>query len=141
MNDFEKEIRLAATQHREETNARLRVPQSPLSRRGAPHWGWYATPAAAVVGVVLGMSLTALTQRTEDTLALVRNTIVRHEVVRDTVFVERLAQAQAVPSSDTLRPIVCPRRASKTPPPAPKTTPVGCSVAEDGIRYSMLMCE
>lgn len=143
MTDFEKEIRQAARLLREETEARLRVPENPRIRRAAPHWGWYATPAAAVAGVVLGMSLTALTQRTEETLALVRDTIVRREVVRDTVFVEPQTQTRKAPVRDTLSPAPQPQQTKAVHEQSQEepVRPVGQSVAEDGILYSLLVCE
>ena len=56
MIQFEDKLRESAQRLATRDNQRLHVPDSPLAQKRS-YWGWAATPAAAVAGIVLGMSM------------------------------------------------------------------------------------
>ena len=51
---FEDQLTASARRLREAQDANLHVPASPQSHR-RQYWGWIATPAAAAVGVLIGL--------------------------------------------------------------------------------------
>ena len=63
---FEDRLRDSAKRLMKEENSRLVVPKNPRGNSKL-NWGWIATPAAAVVGVLFGMSLPMMNNQ-EDTL-------------------------------------------------------------------------
>ena len=129
MKHFEEQVSQAAIRLRNEENGRLCVPRNP--RRGSGiSWGWVATPVAAVVGLLWGVEI---------------DTVICHEVVRDTVYFVRPeskvaswqdgreSKAGGISRSDF---------SVTNPEPEKKTvalpTRTGKCVLEDGIDYSML---
>ena len=84
---FEDRLRDSAKRLMEEENSRLVVPKNPRGNSKL-NWGWIATPAAAVVGVLFGMSL-PMTNNQEDTdaVAQLRDTIFLENDIIDTVFI------------------------------------------------------
>ena len=56
MIQFEDKLRESAQRLATRDNQRLHVPDSPLAQKRS-YWGWVASPAAAVAGIVLGMSM------------------------------------------------------------------------------------
>ncbi len=79
MIQFEDKLRESAQRLATRDNQRLHVPNSPLAQKRS-YWGWVATPAAAVAGIVLGMSMN-LFLAGEPEVRIVENT--------DTVCIER----------------------------------------------------
>ena len=59
MKNFDDRLTKSAQNLAFEDNRRMHVPSNPLGKK-ASYWGWVATPAAAVVGIVLGMSLNSI---------------------------------------------------------------------------------
>ena len=53
-NTFEDQLTASARRLREVQDAKLQVTTSPLSNR-RQYWGWIATPAAAAVGLFIGL--------------------------------------------------------------------------------------
>ena len=86
---FEDRLRDSAKRLMEEENSRLVVPKNPRDKRKL-NWGWIATPAAAVVGVLFGMSL-PMTNNTENTgaMAQLRDTIFLENDILDTVYITK----------------------------------------------------
>jgi hypothetical protein len=80
----------------EEENGRLVVPKNPRNNSKL-NWGWIATPAAAVVGILFGMSL-PMTNNQEDTgaVAQLRDTIFLENDIIDTVFITKTIEKQKV---------------------------------------------
>lgn len=137
MANFEDILHDAAQRNVKSENRALRIPKNPLSTRRS-YWGWVATPVAAVIGVVLGLSLPLLTQQADDTLAQITDTVYVNHTLTDTVY---LAQApQEVIQHDT---VYLTRTKYIDPQPLqpiekavlPQCTSVQC----DGINYSMLV--
>ena len=88
---FEDRLRDSAKRMMEEENGRLVVPKNPRGLRKTTHWGWIATPAAAVVGVLFGMSLPMMNNTQEDTgaVAQLRDTIFLENDMIDTVYITK----------------------------------------------------
>ena len=88
---FEDRLRDSAKRMMEEENGRLVVPKNPRGLHKATHWGWIATPAAAVVGVLFGMSLPMMNNTQEDTgaVAQLRDTIFLENDMIDTVYITK----------------------------------------------------
>jgi hypothetical protein len=88
---FEDRLRDSAKRMMEEENGRLVVPKNPRGLHKTTHWGWIATPAAAVVGVLFGMSLPMMNNTQEDTgaVAQLRDTIFLENDFIDTVFITK----------------------------------------------------
>lgn len=86
---FEDRLRDSAKRLMEEENSRLVVPMNPRDKSKL-NWGWIATPAAAVVGVLFGMSL-PMTNNTENTgaMAQLRDTIFLENDILDTVYITK----------------------------------------------------
>ena len=93
---FEDRLRDSAKRLMEEENSRLVVPKNPRDKRKL-NWGWIATPAAAVVGVLFGMSL-PMTNNTENTgaMAQLRDTIFLENDILDTVYITKTIEKQKV---------------------------------------------
>ena len=77
---FEDRLRDSAKRMMEEENKRLAVPKNPRGSHKTINWGWIATPAAAVVGVLFGMSLPMMNNSQDVTGAMAQN--------RDTIYLE-----------------------------------------------------
>ena len=86
---FEDRLRDSAKRVMEEENSRLVVPKNPRGNSKL-NWGWIATPAAAVVGVLFGMSL-PMTNNPENTgaMAQLRDTIFLENDILDTVYITK----------------------------------------------------
>ena len=93
---FEDRLRDSAKRLKEKENSRLVVPKNPRDKRKL-NWGWIATPAAAVVGVLFGMSL-PMTNNTENTgaVAQLRDTIFLENDILDTVYITKTIEKQKV---------------------------------------------
>ena len=145
MKRFEEQVSQAAIRLRTEENGRLCVPRTP--RRGSGiSWGWVATPVAAVVGLLWGVELGKMSDESSfRQVAQEIDTVICHEVVRDTVYFVRPeskvaswqdgreSKAGGISRSDF---------SVTNPEPEKKTvalpTRTGKCVLEDGIDYSML---
>jgi len=64
-NTFEDQLTASARRLREAQDAKLHVTASPLSHR-RQYWGWIATPAAAAVGLVIGLFVHRPAEQTND---------------------------------------------------------------------------
>lgn len=89
MKHFEEQVSQAAIRLRNEENGRLCVPRNP--RRGSGiSWGWVATSVAAVVGLLWGVELGKMSDESSfRQVAQEIDTVICHEVVRDTVYFVR----------------------------------------------------
>lgn len=87
---FEDRLRDSAKRLMEEENSRLVVPMNPRDKSKL-NWGWIATPAAAVVGVLFGMSLPMMNNYQEDrgAVAQLRDTIFLENDILDTVYITK----------------------------------------------------
>jgi hypothetical protein len=85
----------------EEENSRLVVPKNPRGNSKL-NWGWIATPAAAVVGILFGMSLPMTNPSSDgDTdrlgmTAQLRDTVFMNNDIIDTVYITKTIEKQKV---------------------------------------------
>ena len=93
---FEDRLRDSAKRLMKEENSRLVVPMNPRDNSKL-NWGWIATPAAAVVGVLFGMSL-PMTKNLENIgmMAQLRDTVYVESDLIDTVYITKTIEKQKV---------------------------------------------
>ena len=93
---FEDRLRDSAKRMMEEENSRLVVPKNPRGKNKL-NWGWIATPAAAVAGILFGMSL-PMTNNLENTgiMAQLRDTVYVESDLIDTVYITKTIEKQKV---------------------------------------------
>ena len=93
---FEDRLRDSAKRLMKEENSRLVVPKNPRGNSKL-NWGWIATPAAAVVGILFGMSL-PMTKNQENIgmMAQLRDTVYVESDIIDTVYITKTIEKQKV---------------------------------------------
>lgn len=93
---FEDRLRDSAKRLMEEENSQLVVPKNPRGKSKL-NWGWIATPAAAVVGILFGMSL-PMTKNQENigVMAQLRDTVYVESDIIDTVYITKTIEKQKV---------------------------------------------
>ena len=93
---FEDRLRDSAKRIMEEENCRLVVPKNPRGKNKL-NWGWIATPAAAVAGILFGMSL-PMTNSQENTgmMAQLRDTVYVGNETIDTVYITKTIEKQKI---------------------------------------------
>lgn len=93
---FEDRLRDSAKRLMKEENSQLVVPKNPRGNSKL-NWGWIATPAAAIVGILLGMSL-PMTKNQENTglMAQLRDTVYVESDLIDTVYITKTIEKQKV---------------------------------------------
>lgn len=92
MKAFEEKLRKSAQQLASHENQALRIPSNPLAQVRV-YWGWIAAPAAALAGVVLGMSLDLLAKNTPEThYVQTTDTIRIDRLVRDTIYITQVVE-------------------------------------------------
>ena len=98
---FEDRLRDSAKRLMEEENSRLVVPKNPRGNSKL-NWGWIATPAAAVVGILFGMSLPMTNPSSDgDTdrlgmTAQLRDTVYVGNETIDTVYITKTIEKQKI---------------------------------------------
>ena len=134
MIQFEEKLHASAQRLAEQENKGLHVPQNPMQQKRT-YWGWIATPAAAVVGIIFGMTL-PLFMRSEPTNQLAQSidTVRVIESVRDTLYLTQVVEKEKViykslPTQQTAE--SAPRESDYQPG---QCTSIQC----DGIDYSIL---
>ena len=134
MITFEDKLQASAQRLAEQENKGLHVPQNPMQQKRT-YWGWIATPAAAVVGIIFGMTL-PLFMRSEPTNQLAQSidTVRVIESVRDTLYLTQVVEKEKViykslPTQQTAE--SAPRESDYQPG---QCTSIQC----DGIDYSIL---
>ena len=134
MIQFEDKLQASTQRLAEQENKGLHVPQNPMQQKRT-YWGWIATPAAAVVGIIFGMTL-PLFMRSEPTNQLAQSidTVRVIESVRDTLYLTQVVEKEKViykslPTQQTAE--SAPRESDYQPG---QCTSIQC----DGIDYSIL---
>ena len=146
MKNFEDRLTKSAQNLAFEDNRRMHVPSNPLSKK-ASYWGWVATPAAAVVGIVLGMSLNSIVNedssvqfvQTTDTVEVVRpvhDTLYLTQVVEKERIVERPVYIQK--NADSIEKIQVSEQAESMSSPQQDDSLPCTSIQCDGINYALL---
>ncbi len=132
MIQFEDKLRESAQRLATRDNQRLHVPDSPLAQKRS-YWGWAATPAAAVAGIVLGMSMN-LFLAGEPEVRIVENTdtVCIERPVLDTIYVTQVVEKVKVVEASR-QTTERNKRASEE-----EDTAACTSVQCDGINYAVL---
>ena len=146
MKNFEDKLSESAQRLAYEDNKNLRVPQNPLGQKPS-YWGWVATPAAAVAGIVLGMSVNSIVDdgsdvqlvQTTDTVEVVRpvhDTLYLTQVVEKERIVERPVYIQK--NADSIEKIQVSEQAESMSSPQQDDSLPCTSIQCDGINYALL---
>ena len=146
MKNFEDRLTKSAQNLAFEDNRRMHVPSNPLGKK-ASYWGWVATPAAAVVGIVLGMSLNSIVNedssvqlvQTTDTVEVVRpvhDTLYLTQVVEKERIVERPVYIQK--NADSIEAQLASEQSENSSEQEQDDTPPCTSIQCDGINYALL---
>lgn len=146
MTNFENKLGKSAKRLAHEDNKRLRVPQNPLGGKSS-YWGWVATPAAAVAGIVLGMSLNSIVSngspvrfvQTTDTVEVVR-------LVHDTLYLTQVVERERIverpvyihKNADSIEKIQVSEQAESMSSPQQDDSLPCTSIQCDGINYALL---
>ena len=134
MIQFEDKLHASAQRLAEQENKGLHVPQNPMQQKRT-YWGWIATPAAAMVGIIFGMTL-PLFMRSEPTNQLAQSidTVRVIESVRDTLYLTQVVEKEKV-----IYKSLPTRQTAESAPRESDYQPGQCtSIQCDGIDYSIL---
>lgn len=136
MIQFEDKLQASAQRLARQENRNLRVPGNPLKQKRT-YWGWVATPAAAVIGLVFGMSLQLFIdngpQTTVNRLPTI-DTVRIIQPVHDTLYLTQVVEKEKV----IYRQLPAPQ-ATETETKDSDYQPGQCtSIQCDGINYSIL---
>lgn len=132
MIQFEDKLRESAQRLAARDNQRLHVPDSPLAQKRS-YWGWAATPAAAVAGIVLGMSMN-LFLAGEPEVRIVENTdtVCIERPILDTIYVTQVVEKVKVVEASQ-------QTAERNKQASEEEDTAACtSVQCDGINYAVL---
>jgi len=134
MISFEDKLQASAQRLARQENRNLHVPQN-LMQQKRTYWGWVATPAAAVVGLVFGMSLHLFTGNHSDaTLAQSTDTIRILQPIHDTLYLTQVVEKERV----VYKPLPA-QQIVETAPNDSDYQPGQCtSIQCDGINYAIL---
>ena len=134
MIQFEDKLHASAQRLAKQENKGLHVPQNPMQQKRT-YWGWVATPAAAVVGLIFGMSLPLFIQSEPNTpLAQTTDTIRVIESVRDTLYLTQVVEKEKV-----VYKALSTQQTAESAPRESDYQPGQCTSLQcDGIDYSIL---
>ena len=134
MNTFEDKLHASSKRLMAEDNKRMHVPQNPLSQK-RNYWGWVATPAAAVVGVIFGMSVHLIMDREQDVRYALQPDIVRvFQPVHDTLYMTQVVEKEKI----VYRQAKAEKQVVSTPIQEEPDVPTCTSIQCDDIDYSVL---
>lgn len=129
MTTFEDKLHASAHRLVSQADKRLHVPKNPLRQRKT-YWGWVATPAAAVAGLVFGMTLHLLTDNGQE-VRYVYQTDTIPQPVHDTLYLTQIVEREKIVIKEAAK--------AETPRPQEETdTPACTSIQCDGINYAIL---
>lgn len=140
---FEDRIHQSAKRISARQNAKLHVPANPR-KTSTTYWGWIATPAAAVVGIALGLSFqhrimmpgTDETATSEIAGQPVHDTVYVPDVRHDTLWLTRVEEKVRLVEREAPANTAVPT--ASTPKTSIPGDDVCTSVSCDGINYAIL---
>ena len=133
MKTFEDKLHESTQRIAAKENRQMRVPQNPLKQK-AIYWGWVATPAAAVVGVVLGLSAhLAMDKEPEIRYVHETDTLRLVHPVHDTLYLTQIVEKERY----VVRP-ASPEPIQPEPMQDDEEAQACTSVQCDGINYAIL---
>lgn len=134
MKQFEDKLQASAQRLAHQEDSKLHIPQNPMQQKRT-YWGWVATPAAAVVGIVFGMSMHLFTSNHPDaTLAQSTDTIRIVQPVHDTLYLTQVVEKERIVNKYIPTPEVVKADTKESAPQPEECTSIQC----DGINYAIL---
>ena len=134
MKTFEDKLHASAQRLVAKDNRRMHVPQNPLLQKKA-YWGWVATPAAAVVGIVLGLSMHSFMNNESDVRYVQQTDTLRIvRPVHDTLYLTQIVEKEKI----VVRQATDTTQAEPAHVPEDTDTPACTSNQCDGINYAIL---
>lgn len=139
MATFEEQLSKSAQRIKHEDNKQLRVPQNPMTGKRT-YWGWVATPAAAVIGIIFGLNLPMLVNDAEQQVQFVHvhDTIRMPNRIQDTIYLTKVEERERIVWRDreTKKEV---GKDSNNNDIAAQSEPQCTSVSCDGIDYAMFV--
>ena len=134
MKQLEDKLQASAQRLAREENRNLHVPQNPMQQKRA-YWGWVATPAAAVVGIVFGMSMHLFSDNHPDaSLAQSKDTVRIFQPVHDTLYLTQVVEKERIVNKYIAKPEVAKADTKESDSLSGECTSIQC----DGINYAIL---
>lgn len=146
MKNFEDKLSESAQRLAYEDNKNLRVAQNPLGQKPS-YWGWVATPAAAVAGIVLGMSMNSIVGNGSDVqLVQTTDTVEVVQPVHDTLYLTQVVEKERIverpvyiqKNADSIEKIQVSEQAESMSSPQQDDSLPCTSIQCDGINYALL---
>lgn len=146
MKNFEDKLSESAQRLAYEDNKNLRVPQNPLGQKPS-YWGWVASPAAAVAGIVLGMSMNSIVGDGSDVqLVQTTDTVEVVRPVHDTLYLTKVVEKERIverpvyihKNADSIEKIQVSEQAESMSSPQQDDSLPCTSIQCDGINYALL---
>ena len=143
MIKFEDKLRASAQRIAAQDNKKMHVPQNPLTQKRT-YWGWVATPAAAVAGLVLGLSMHLYLddgqQTTDYRLQTTINGLPTTDTIRilqpvhDTLYLTQIVEKEKI----VVRQATDTSQTESVSMQEEMDTPACTSIQCDGINYAIL---
>ena len=134
MNTFEDKLHASAHRLVKQYNRKMHVPQNPLQQKRT-YWGWVATPAVAVVGLIFGMSVHLFMENNQDDqLAQQVDTIRIFQPIHDTLYLTQVVEKEKIVYKQAKET----KREEPLPVQEETEAPTCTSIQCDGINYSIL---
>ena len=134
MKQFEDKLQASAQRLARQEDRKLHVPQNPMQQKRA-FWGWVATPAAAVVGIVFGMSLHQFKGNLPDaSMAQSTDTVRIFQPIHDTLYLTQVVEKERIVNKYIPMPEVAKADTKESDSLSGECTSILC----DGINYAFL---
>ena len=135
MATFEDKLHASAQRLAERDDKRMHVPRNPLSQKRS-YWGWIATPAAAVAGLIFGLSVHLFMSDDSNVSPLVQSADTIHilQTVHDTLYLTQIVEKEKI----VYRQKAAEEHVTSAPIREESDVPTCTSIQCDGIDYSIL---
>jgi hypothetical protein len=148
MKTFEDKLQASAQRIAEQENRKMHVPQNPLTQKKT-YWGWVATPAAAVAGIVFGLSLHLFVTSEPDIQYVLgcsstkarrldaeqqTDTIRILQLVHDTLYLTQIVEKEKIVVREATDAMTTETSSAQEEADTPACTSIQC----DGINYAIL---
>lgn len=132
MIPFEEKLQASARRLADRDNRTMHVPHAPMRPRRA-YWGWVATPAAALVGIVFGMSLHLFVAEEKGVRQICSTDTIRIlQPIHDTLYLTQIVERERVIEKPVTQ--VAEADAGEADLQPEECTSIQC----DGINYAIL---
>lgn len=140
MATFEEQLTNSAQRKKNKDNKLFRVPQNPMEGKRT-YWGWVATPAAAVIGIVFGMNLPTFVNDVEQKVQFVQvhDTIRVPHHMQDTIYLTKVEERERIVWRDKDVKEEGMKTLDNKNDIATSNEPQCTSVSCDGINYAMFV--